>query len=317
MARFVALPPSLVGAPAPFPLRTALTPKRWGTLAALGLLWVLARLPLRVSRVLGAGLGVLMYRANPKRRRIARVNVDLCFPGLTPSERARLVRRHFRTAGQAYLDLGFLAWAGERRFRSAVRLSGEEHLRAALAAGRRVILLAPHCVGMNVGGIAVAGRVPTFSMYKPQRDPIVDWLLHKTRSRYASPLVPRERGLRPVLRALAGGLVFYYLPDEDLGPRHSVFAPFFGVPAATLTMLGRLAAASQAVVIPCYTRLVPGGYEVRLEAPLADFPVGDPVADATRMNAEIERALGSMPEQYLWTFKLFRTRPAGEPNPYA
>lgn len=120
-----------------------------------------------------------------------------------------------------------------------------------------------------------------------------------------------------MLRGLAQGLVFYYLPDEDLGPRHSVFAPFFGIPAATLPTLGRLASAAEAAVIPCYTRLVPGGYEVRLDPPLADFPTGDPVADATRMNAEIERALRTMPEQYLWTFKLFKTRPPGETHPYA
>lgn len=278
---------------------------------------LLGRLPLRLSRRVGAGLGALMYRANAKRRRIAHINVRLCFPQESAEERARLVRRHFRLAGQAYLDLGFLAWASERRFRSAVRLHGLEHLQGALANGRRVILLAPHCVGMNVGGIAVAGQAPTFSMYKPQPDPIVDWLLHKTRSRYASPLVPRARGLRPVLRGLTHGLVFYYLPDEDLGPRHSVFAPFFGVPAATLPTLGRLAAAAEAVVIPCYTRLVADGYEVRLEPPLGGFPSGDPVADATRMNAEIERALREMPEQYLWTFKLFKTRPPGVANPYA
>jgi lauroyl/myristoyl acyltransferase len=170
---------------------------------------------------------------------------------------------------------------------------------------------------MNVGGIAVAGHTVTFSMYNPQRDPIVDWLLHKTRSRYASPLVPRKLGLRPVLRGLREGKVFYYLPDEDLGPRHSVFAPFFGVPAATLPTLGRLAATAEAAVIPCYTRLVPHGYEVRLEPPLAAFPVGEPVADATRMNAEIEGAVRAMPEQYLWTFKLFKTRPPGVPSPYA
>ncbi|WP_096457006.1 lysophospholipid acyltransferase family protein [Sulfurifustis variabilis] len=292
-------------------------PKHWGTLVALGLLWIIGRLPLSASRRLGAGLGALMYRVNGKRRRIAHVNVDLCFPDMSPQARAELVRRHFRASGQAYLDLGFLAWASERRFLGAVHLVGLPHLDEALSRGRRVILLAPHFVGMNVGGIAVAGHVPTFSMYNPQRNPIVDWLLHKTRSRYASPLIARKRGLRPVLRGLGEGMSFYFLPDEDLGPKHSVFAPFFGVPAATLPTLGRLAAAADAVVIPCYTRLVPGGYEVRLEPALADFPVGDAVPDAARMNAEIERAVRGMPEQYLWTFKLFKTRPPGVPSPYA
>lgn len=285
---------------------------------SLLVLRLLAPLPLSLTRALGSVLGDLFYYANAKRRRIAIVNLRLCFPEHDEPTRYRLLRRHFRLMGQSYLDVSFLVWASGRRFERKVRLVGLEHLQASLARGRKVILLAPHCLGMNVGGIAVSRHAPVFSMVKPQRSALVDWLLNKARARYGAPLVARGQGLRPVLRGLDAGMVFYYLPDEDLGPRHSVFAPFFGIQTATLPMLGRLAERARADVIPCFTRLLPRGrgYEVTLHAALENFPTGDRAADAARMNQALERGIRAAPEQYMWTFKLFRTRPAGEPSLY-
>lgn len=289
--------------------------RAWGPLLALRFI---ALLPLRCSRALGLALGELMYRTNAKRRRIARINLEMCFPQQSIAERERLLRRHFRLSGQSYLDIAFLAFASERRFRRSVSVTGMEHLRASLARGRRVILLAPHCLGMNVGGVAVSQREPVFSMIKLQRSALVNWLLQRVRARYRAPLVVREQGLRPVLRHLKEGMIFYYLPDEDFGPKRSVFAPFFGVPTATLPVLGRLADRAQADVIPCFTRLLPKGrgYEVTLQPPLCDFPTGDAIGDATRMNQALEQGIRTMPEQYMWTFRLFHTRPGGARSPY-
>ena len=290
-------------------------PRLW---PALGVLRLLALLPLGISRALGAVLGELMYRTNGKRRRIARINLELCFPHLTPARRASMLRRHFRLLGQSYFDLAFLAWASDRRFERKAELAGLEHLRASLARGRRVILLAPHALGMNVGGIVVSRHERVFSMVKPQRSPALNWLLAKARARYGAPLIARAQGMRPVLRALQQGLLFYYLPDEDFGPQRSVFAPFFGVATATLPTLGRLAARAQADVVPCFTQLLPGGrgYRVILQPALDAFPQGDPDVDAARMNAALEAGIRAAPEQYMWTFRLFRTRPGGAPSPY-
>lgn len=292
--------------------------RHWRVWLPLLVLRALASLPLPVTRAAGLVLGELMCRANAKRRRIARINIELCFPHMAPEQRKRLLRRHFRLAGQSYLDIAFLAWASDRRFNRKTRIVGVEHLRASLARGRRVILLAPHCLGMNVGGIVVSRQEPVFSMVKPQRDAVVNWLLDKARSRYGAPLIARHQGLRPVLRALDKGMIFYYLPDEDFGPKRSVFAPFFGLQTATLPILGRLAERAQADVMPCFTRLLPGGrgYEVVLEPPLSNFPSGDPVADAARMNQALENGIRRIPEQYMWTFRLFQTRPGGVPSPY-
>ena len=290
--------------------------RHWRTALLLVILRALALLPLGASRKVGAAVGFLLYATNAKRRRIARTNLTLCFPETAARDRHRLLRRHFRLAGQAYIDVGFLAWAGERRIRRAIRLEGIEHLDAARAAGRRVILLAPHCVGMNVGGIAVARHRAVFSMVKRQRNPLVNWMLNKARARYGSPLINREQGLRPAVRALRHDQIFYYLPDEDLGPKHSVFAPFFGIPTATLDTLGRLARLADAVVVPCFTRLAQGGYDVYLKPPLQPFPAGDPIADAAHMNHVIEAEIRAAPAQYMWTVKIFKTRPLGAGSPY-
>lgn len=298
--------------------RRSLAPEWWPSWLLLGLLRLIALLPLRVSRVLGAMLGLLIYALNAKRRHIARVNLRLCFPEKSARVRARLLRRHFMVKGQSYVDLGFLAWASERRIRHHTHFHGLEELRVAQERGKNVILLASHCLGMNFAASALARRHAEFSMMKIQRNPVVNWLLNKSRMRFGLKLVTRSQGLRPVMRALKDGQAFYYLPDEDFGPRHSVFVPFFGVPTATLTTLGRLADLTDAVVIPCFVRLLPRGrgYEVTLKPVLADFPKGETQADAARMNRVLEDGIRASPEQYMWTFKLFKTRPDGAPSPY-
>ena len=294
------------------------TPRRWPGWLALGLLRVAEFFPLRVSRTFGAALAYLMYTTNAKRRHIARVNLRLCFPNLSDREREKLLRRHFLVSGQAYVDLGFLAWAPDRKLAAKIRILGLEHLNRSLQRGKSVILLTPHCVGVNAIGAALGNRCRFFSMIKTQRNPLINWLLNKGRTRYGSPMVTRKAGLRSVVRGLQQGMVFCYLPDEDFGPRQSVFAPFFGVPTATLTTLGQLAKIGDAVVIPCFARVRSGGrgYEVTLEAPLADFPTASRKQDAHRMNEVLEGGVRRMPEQYMWTFKFFRTRPDTQSSLY-
>lgn len=321
-----ALPGHAASSPRPRPLsdyrprlaRAHLAPRYWGVWLVLSWLWLLAWLPMPVTRLFGAGLGLLMWAANAKRRHIARINLALCFPQLNAAARTRLLRRHFIVYGQSFTDLAHLAWSGRARLRRLVRVRGLDAYAALLRRQRRVILLVPHLAGMNVSGALLAAEQPTFCIIKPLRNAVLDWFLHRARSRFGACAFTRAQGLRPALLALKQGLTFHYSPDEDYGPKHSVFAPFFGVPAATLPTLGRIAASADAVVIPCFVRLRRWGrgYDVELDPPLADFPSGDEVADAARMNAAIEAGIRRMPEQYVWTFKLFKTRPGNARSPY-
>jgi KDO2-lipid IV(A) lauroyltransferase len=292
-------------------------PRYWPTWLLLALLRACVPLSLRAARTIGALLGWAFFISNGKRRRIARQNLRLCFPELSSRRRAVLLRKHFLMTGRSYADLGFLAWASTARIERKIRVLGLEHLRAQNTHGGRVIMLVPHCLGVNLGGV-LAGHHPMFSMFKPQRNALLDWFLNKARMRFGCQLLARKQGMRPVLRALNQRMAFYYIPDEDFGPGRSVFAPFFGVRAATLPTLGRLAKLTDAAVIPVFVRMLPGneGAEVVLKSPLKDFPSGDRVKDAARMNAVLEESIREMPEQYMWTFKLFKTRPDNAPSPY-
>jgi lauroyl/myristoyl acyltransferase len=197
---------------------------------------------------------------------------------------------------------------------------GLEHCRAAQAAGRPIVVLTGHFAALEIGGVMLSRELPMAAFIKPAKNRVVDWFMTRGRRRFraAANVFLREQGLRPVVRALKAGSALYYLPDEDFGPERSVFLPFLGTEAATITALPRLAKLAGAAVIPCFTRRLSAraGYEIVLEPPLDNFPSGDDLADARRMNQVLERAVRAAPEQYMWTLKLFRTRPGGAPSPY-
>ncbi|MEJ2508562.1 MAG: lysophospholipid acyltransferase family protein [Gammaproteobacteria bacterium] len=299
--------------------RRFLAPRWWPSWIALAGLWVLTQLPRAVRHGLGAFIGRLVFRAHGKRRDIVEVNLAWCFPELDAAARRDLARRYFVRLAQTLLDYGLLWWASDSKLDRLIAIDGEEHLDACRAAGRPVILLTGHGVALDFGGLAITRRHPTVGLVKPARHPIFEWLMSRGRTRFRGRLFSRDVGIRPVVRAIRDGAIFYYLPDEDLGATHqSVFAPFFGVPTATLTALGRLARLTGAAVLPCMTYYLPGSgrYQVRIGAPLEGFPVGDDRADTARMNRELEALIRACPDQYMWSLRLFQTRPDGEPSPY-
>lgn len=295
---------------------THFAPRYWRTWIGVAILAALAPLPLVLTRAAGAGAGLLMFVLNRKRRRVARTNLDLCFPNLSEAKRARVLRRHFIVYGQSLTDIAHLVWSRRRRLERMMRWHGLKAYRTLVANHRRMILLAPHFVAVNFAGVLLSRECPVAYGFKPPRNEVLDWLLHRARTRFGAAALARGQGLRPVVRAIEAGYAFHFSPDEDLGPRHSVFAPFFGINTATLPTLGRLAALCDAAVVPCLAALTPHGYELILQPPLENFPTGDTVADAAQMNRVIEDSARRMPEQYMWTLKLFKTRPPGELSPY-
>jgi len=298
-----------------------LMPRYWPTWLALGLYGLLSGLPWRMRAGLGRRIGDLVYRTNARRRHIVRVNLELCFPELDAAQREQMARDYFHRLIQSSLDYGVLWWGSAARLDRMVSVDGAEHLQRCQTEGRPVILLTGHSVALDFGATAITRRFATVGLIKPVRNPVIEWLMSRGRTRYQGSLYLRKEGLRPVVRALRQGQAFYYLPDEDLTHVKGsdwIFAPFFGVPTATITALGKLARLSGAAVVPCMTRYLPeqGRYQVSLSAPLKDFPSGDAVADTVRMNAELERMIRRQPEQYMWSLRLFKTRPDGAPSPY-
>jgi len=281
----------------------------------LTLVWLLRLLPLPLLRPLGRGLGLAMYLAARRRRQIAETNLRLCFPEWSEDQRRRTVRAHFMAAGASLLERGILWWSSRERVRRLIRIEGQEHLDA--VGDRPVILLAPHFVGLDMGGVRLTLDRAVASVYGPQRNPVVDRLLLHGRTRFGNvKLISRKEGVRPIVAALRDKYPLYYLPDQDLGARNAVFVPFFGVPAATVTALPRIAKMARAVVVPFVTRQTKTGYVARYYPAWDNFPSGDVTADTARMNAFIESVVREMPEQYYWLHRRFKTRPPGEPKLY-
>lgn len=280
-----------------------------------GFMWLVHFLPFHLVARIGEAIGSAMFWLIPERRRVTRINLEKCFPAMDPAEREKLARAHFRAFCRSFIDRGILWWASRERIQRLIRVEGLEHLRA--LAGKPVVVMAPHFLGLDVAGSRLAQELEIASMYARQKDPLFERLMYEGRVRWGGRLYPRQAGMRKVLREIQSGTPFYYLPDMDFGPRSSVFVPFFGVPAATTVGLSYIARLTGAAIVPCVTRMLPGGgYVARLYPAWSDFPSGDDAADARRMLAFIEERVLEMPEQYLWMHKRFKTRPEGEPKFY-
>ncbi len=289
----------------------------WLMRGAIVLLRQLARLDYRWLARLGNALGWALYWLAVPRRRIAHTNLAMCFPQWSDSERKRVARAHFQAFSRSFLDR-FILWYGAReRIVELCRLENIEHFLEPVRAGRPVIVLAPHFVGIDAGGIRLLLEHPKIaSMYARQKSEALNDAMTRGRSRFQGTMLLRNEGLRPAVRWLREGGVFYFLPDMDLGGRDALFVPFFGVPAATVTSVARLAKLTGAVVVPLVTRLTDTGYVACFYPAWQDHPVDDLPAATRQMNAFIESRVLEMPEQYLWTHRRFKTRPPGEASPY-
>lgn len=287
------------------------------TRAALFVLWLIHFLPLSIQAAIGHVVGRLLYLVAAERRKVALKNLSLCFPELDARARVALAKEHFVAFARSFIEHGILWWASRERVQALVTVKDIGNWER--VKGRPVILLAPHFVGLDMGGIRLGSEYRVVSVYSRQKNAAMDRMLYRGRTRFVMPaLFSRQDGIRPVVRAIREGLPFYYLPDMDFGSRDSVFVPFFGVKAATITGLARIAKLANAAVVPAVTRQLPGGagYELRFYPAWENFPGEDPEADARRMNAFIEERVREMPAQYLWVHKRFKTRPEGEPRFY-
>ena len=283
---------------------------------AVACLWCLSWLPFRAVSALGVALGTVLHAVPNKRRTIGRVNLRLCFPLRSDAEREAILRGHFIAFAQMVLEFGYCWFAPPERLKRLVRIDGLEHL-TALPKTTPVILSMPHFTGIDLVGLRLSLETEMVTIYARQKNPWLDTFIRNKRLRLNTGMVfSRQEGVRSSVRALRDGYRLYYLPDQDHGPRDSVFADFFGVPAATITGLPRLAGMTRARVLPCYPRRERDGYTLVLEAPLEDFPSDDLTADARRMNAVIEQQVLAVPAQYFWLHRRFKTRPQGLPGFY-
>ena len=297
--------------------RETLLPGYWPLWLGLGILYLGIQLPWRWQVSLGRGLGRLMYRVAGKRRKIADTNLRLCFPGLSDQEREKLLRENFQYMGLAIMESGLSWWGKSERLPALGRIKGLQHLEKALQRGKGVILLTGHMTSLDLGGKILALELlnteyPIQAMYKPAHNLLVNTMMVRGRELQVRRLF-KHRDIRSFVRGLHEKLPSWYAPDQDFGLKQSVFADFFGVPTATLTSTARIAAKTGAAVVPYFPIRLPGeeGFEIRILPEWENYPSGDDIADARRVNAAIEAIVREYPAQYLWMHRRFKTRPEG------
>jgi KDO2-lipid IV(A) lauroyltransferase len=294
-------------------------PRYWPTWMLLAVMHVAARLPASAQLAIGSFFGWLFLKLNRREVKIARRNLEICLPELAPKERERLLRRHFRSVGLSVVEMGIGWFMPIEKLRRRVEIRGLEHLDAALANGKGALLVTAHFTPIEIGvGILEDTPYTVNSLYRPQRNAMMDHLILTGRRRFASNQIPRDN-VRMLLRLLKRNEAVLYMPDQTYLGNQSALIPFFGEPAMTNIATSKIARISGAPVLPYWFRRNEDerSYSVEIGEALENFPSDDAVADTRRIVALLEAKIRQTPEQYLWVYKKFKRRPASFGDIYA
>ncbi|GAA0850871.1 lipid A biosynthesis lauroyl acyltransferase [Marinobacter szutsaonensis] len=285
-------------------------PRWWPTWLGIGFMWLVAQLPIRLQWGLGKLAGLLAWKLARSRRHITEVNIRLCFPELTEQQQAALVRKAFIANGIGLLELGIAWFRDPAKLTGITRIHGIEHFEKALEAGHGVLLLGGHYSTLDLGGSLVTEYIEADVMQRDHNNPLMNAVMTRARGRrYGNVLGAKD--LRGLFRSLKKNRAVWYATDQDYGRKDIVFAPFFGIPAGTITATSRIAERSQCKIVPFshFRRDDKPGYDIYFHPALEDFPSGDDLEDATRINRIIEQEIRKAPDQYLWMHRRFKTRP--------
>nr|WP_315238798.1 lipid A biosynthesis acyltransferase [uncultured Albidiferax sp.] len=277
---------------------------------------LLARLPLAWVRGVGWVLGMVLYALLGGRRAIATTNLTLCFPEQSAQERRALVRQIFVYFTQAWLDRGWLWHGAPERTLQRLKIVGDV---AQLSGNAPTVLFVPHFVGLDAGATALSQQIPRDfnTIFTPQSNQVMDAWIAEGRQRFGNArLFDRRQGVKEIVASLRQGQPLYLLPDMDFGAKDAFFVLFYGVPAATVPSLSRFARLGRAKVVPVLTRMTDWGYEIEVLPAWEDFPSNDAEADTALMNRRLQDYIATMPAQYFWVHKRFKTRPPGAPEVY-
>ena len=284
------------------------------------LLRIISWLPLPVTHALGRLLGNSFRWFSSEVSRVARINIDLCFPDMGQGEKQHLVHESLRQTGMSIMEIGALwLWPAKKTVDLVQSVSGWELMEDAITKGKGVILAAPHLGCWEIVGPYLSQRMPFTILYRPPKLPGLTQIMLQSRERAGATLVPTDAsGVRALHKALSNGELIGILPDQDPGEGSGVFAPFFGIQASTMTLISRLASKNNAIVIAAFAERLPAGRGYHIYFKSAPECVADKDAEkaAICLNQLIEECVRALPEQYQWGYKRFKTRPAGEKKLY-
>lgn len=295
-----------------------LHPRLWITWFWFALWRLVTILPYPLLLFIGSSLGLLMYRLPSRRKQIAMKNIQICFADLDNQQHQSMLRANFISMGIALMEVGMGWWWSKKRLQRLVQYEGLEHLHA--LDQKPVILLAVHHTTLEIGVAALNSKIELDGMYRAHKNPVYEFIQGRGRlnNSVAGGNIYERNNVRGAMKSLKSGRKFWYLPDHDYGLGQGLFAPLFGVQAATVYTTARFAQKAQAAVVPVTCIRLDGckGYQFKVHAPLENFPIGDDLADATTVNKKIEDMITLRPEQYLWAHRRFKNRPEGEKDVY-
>ena len=293
-------------------------PQYWPVWFLIFIFWLVVQLPYRWQLSLGKYLGLLIMKIAKKSKRIAQINLALCFPELSKELREELLQKSFINIGIAIFETGMGFWSSTKQIEPLVNLINYDEVDKIQATGRGVLVLGGHFTTLEIVGRVCAMKHQFSVMYRPNKIGIIDFFLKKVLSKYYHRAIPRHN-LRTMINTLKEGGAVWYSPDVNADRKASVFAPFFGTQAATVKAVTRFVELTGCAVVPLshYRRDDNTGYDVILSSPLELSSTHDYVEDATRINKILEEAVRKKPEQYLWQYMRFKTRPEGEPRIYS
>lgn len=296
-------------------MKQFLAPRYWLTWIGLAFGYIIAHLPFKLQQVLGRGFGATLFYLMPKRRHITKTNLRLCFPDWDEKKINQIARQSFAEIGLGAIEGCITILGNPEKLASRVHVDGMPYVEAALKEKRGIIIMGGHFASLELAGYLAAKLVPMHATYRPLKNKLVDHLVLEQRKSHFHGVIHRS-DIRGMVAALKKGEAIWYAPDQDYGAKHSVFAPFFGIPTATVTGLSRLAKMSNAIVIPGFQFREGSQYRFIGLPPLENFPSGDYLQDAIQMNQILERMIRMHPEQYLWQHRRFKTRPEGQTSVY-
>ena len=280
-------------------------------------IWIIAQLPYQLLVLIGKGLGKLVKFLLKSRKKVVARNLDICFPEFNPVEKKRLINQHFSELGIMLTQTIKAFFGSTKNIENNSIINGGEHIQSCLDKQQGVLLVAGHFTALDMGGKILCKKYPIAGMYRPHKHPVTEYMVTKSRLKYATKMFKRDE-LRPIIKHLKAGGILWYAPDQDYRRGQSVFVPFFGKQASTITATHQMARLSKCKVLFFHVQRNkrPPYYTLTISPAMEDFPTKDPIADTTRVNQGIEQMVKKNPAEYLWVHKRFKTAPKGEKNPY-
>ncbi|KGM29128.1 lipid A biosynthesis lauroyl acyltransferase [Photorhabdus luminescens] len=298
--------------------RSLLHPRYWPTWFGICLLYLLVLLPYPVIYWIGTRLGRFSMRFLKKRAKVAERNLELCFPDMSQEKRDALLIKNFESVGMGIFETGMAWFWPDWRIERWFKVTGQENIQKIQTTGQGIIVIGIHFLTLELGARILGLLNPGIGVYRPNDNPVMDWLQTWGRLRSNKYMLDRK-DVKGMIRCLKNGEIVWYAPDHDYGPRKSVFAPLFAVEhAATTTGTSILVRLADPAMIPFTPRRLPDGkgYELIIQPAVTGFPKDDEVKAAAFMNKVVEQEILQAPDQYMWLHRRFKTRPKGMPSLY-